>query len=103
MAWQVIGFDIDGVLDGDSVLPPGSVIISGRTFAEYDDLCRSLAQQAPLYIRGRGWPGDMADAVRFKILMIQWFAVTEYWENNAYAASQIEKRTHCRVHREAPG
>ena len=34
------GFDIDGVITAG--IQPDGVIISGRTFAEYDDICKKL-------------------------------------------------------------
>ena len=50
------GYDIDGVITAG--IKPDGVIISGRTFAEYDNTCKQLAQTNPLYIRGSGKFGD---------------------------------------------
>jgi len=85
------GYDIDGVLS-IGVAPRGDyVIISGRTFAEYDDYARRLAQHAPLFIRGVGEPGDREHAARFKATMIQMLAVTEFYEDDPVQADIIAR------------
>jgi len=79
----LIGYDIDGVMDQlfGNVPLENSVVISGRTFADYDDLCKRIAQQVPLYIRGSGAYGDHEDAARFKALIINRLGVERYFED----------------------
>jgi len=78
----MIGYDIDGVVTAGVVPGPGSVVISGRTFAEYDDICRELAQRLPVYIRGVGAFGDEEAAGRFKAMMIRHLGVTRFHEDS---------------------
>ena len=65
----MIGYDIDGTLTGKEDLTD-CVVISGRTFSEYDDLCKILATKVPVYIRGIGKYGDHSHAAKFKATMI---------------------------------
>jgi len=59
---KLIGYDIDGVLTA-GVKPVGNyVVISGRTFAEYDNFAKQAASLAPVYIRGVGLYGDRVHA-----------------------------------------
>ena len=87
----MIGYDIDGVLDSGFEPTGDFVIISGRTFAEYDNLCRRLAQLAPLYIRGVGEFGDRQAAGEFKALMINHLGVTVFYEDDKIQADIICK------------
>lgn len=93
---KLIGFDIDGVLikDGKLKLPPLSsenfVLISGRTFSEYDSQIRRLATFYPTYIRGIGVIGDREAAGRFKAQMILLLGVTEFYEDDIVQADLIK-------------
>lgn len=66
----LVGYDIDGVLSSDVEPSAGAVVISGRTWAEYDDTVRALSQRFPVYIRGVGAYGDRRHAGAFKAAMI---------------------------------
>lgn len=57
---ELVGYDIDGVLTRTDTIwdLTGAVVISGRTFAEYDDTAKQAAQLCPVYIRGVGTYGD---------------------------------------------
>lgn len=79
---KLIGYDIDGVLTA-GVKPVGNyVVISGRTFAEYDDFAKKASSLAPVYIRGVGKYGDRIDAGNFKATMINLLGVTEFHEDD---------------------
>ncbi len=81
------GYDIDGVVTEGFVPKPGDVVISGRTFAEYDQEAKRASQICPVYIRGAGRFGDDADAGSFKAMMIQRLGVTKFYED---CETQIE-------------
>ena len=85
---KLVGYDIDGTLTGLEGLE-GSVVISGRTFAEYDKFARSLAARVPVYIRGCGAYGDRQHAAQFKAMMIRFLGVTEYHEDDLFQAEII--------------
>jgi hypothetical protein len=90
---ELNGYDIDGVLTS-GVKPEGNfVIISGRTFAEYDDFAKRAAQLGPLYIRGRGNYGDQIDAGHFKASMINYLGVTTFHEDDDVQIAIIQQ--HC--------
>lgn len=94
----LVGYDIDGTLTGRDDLT-GCVVISGRTFAEYNDTCRSLAQRVPVYIRGIGAFGDREHAGRFKAVMIRVLGVTEYYEDDPVQANIIKSfNPDCLIH-----
>ena len=76
------GYDIDGVLTAGLVPDPDSVVISGRTFAEYDDVAKKAAQICPVYIRGIGAYGDRSQAGWFKATMIHALGVTKFYEDD---------------------
>ena len=85
------GYDIDGVLT-NGVKPEGDfVVISGRTFAEYDSVAKMAAQIAPVYIRGSGAYGDREDAGLFKARMIRLLGVTEFFEDDPIQANIIQE------------
>ena len=84
----MIGYDIDGTLTGREDLT-GCVVISGRTFAEYDETCKSLAAQVPVYIRGAGAYGDRWAAAMFKAMMIKQLGVIVFHEDDPYQAMYI--------------
>lgn len=78
----LVGWDIDGTLAPGEIPPAGSVVISGRTWAEYDATCTQLAQHVPVYIRGAGAFGDAEHAGRFKAATITLLGVTEFHEDD---------------------
>src|SRR5258708_5727832 len=92
---ELIAFDIDGVLTEGVRPEPGAIIISGRTFAEYDTTCRVLAQHFPVYVRGSGAYGDHQAAGLFKAVMIALLGVTEFHEDLTEQVKII--RQHCPV------
>lgn len=100
MSEKLVGYDIDGVLTA-GVKPQGKfVVISGRTFAEYDDFPKQAAQFAPVYIRGVGAYGDRKHAGEFKAMMIQALGVTEFHEDDPVQIEIIERLCpECVVHR----
>jgi hypothetical protein len=83
------GYDIDGVLTAGVEMEPNSVVISGRTWAEYDDKAKRIAQQCPVYIRGTGTYGNAEAAGQFKALMIKLLGVTKFYEDDPYQADLI--------------
>lgn len=90
---MLVGYDIDGVVT-QGITPTSehhAVIISGRTFAEYDERVRALSQQFPTYIRGAGRVGDRQHAGRFKAMMIEFLGVEEFHENDRMQAQIIQK------------
>lgn len=87
----MIGYDIDGVCTAGVELVDDCVIISGRTWVEYDATCRQLAQKFPVYIRGCGRFGDRVHAGKFKAQMISLLGVTEFHEDDKIQAEIIQK------------
>lgn len=87
----MIGYDIDGVLTAGVIPASDSVVISGRTFAEYDQTCVALAASMPVYIRGSGAFGDAEDAGRFKAMMIRHLGVTLFHEDDQVQAAIIKR------------
>lgn len=84
---KLVAYDIDGVLTA-GIKPSGNyVIISGRTFEEYDDFAKRAALLAPVYIRGTGLKGDRVHAGHFKAMMVKMLGVTEFHEDEDF---QIE-------------
>lgn len=91
------GYDIDGTLTtGLKPIEP-YVVISGRTFSEYNDVTKKLARDAPVYIRGCGKYGDQASAARFKGDMINMLGVEEYYEDDPVQINIIKALTNCRI------
>jgi hypothetical protein len=78
----MIGYDIDGVLTNGYQPSPGDVVISGRTFREYDATAKRAAQICPVYIRGVGKFGDDNHAAKFKAAMIKELGVTKFYEDS---------------------
>ena len=80
----MIGYDIDGVLTrGGAVWDfREAVVISGRTFAEYDEFAKQVAQLCPVYIRGIGAYGDRQHAGQFKAETIRRLGVTRFYEDD---------------------
>ena len=89
---MLVGFDIDGVLTNGTELPERAVVISGRTFAEYDEFAKQIAQRVPTYIRGIGRMGDRQHAGEFKSLMIQTLGVDRFYEDDPLQANIIKAR-----------
>ncbi len=85
------GYDIDGVLTIGIIPKKDSVVISGRTFAEYDDFAKSISQICPVYIRGAGKHGDRESAGKFKALMIKTLGITEFYEDDDIQIIIIKK------------
>ena len=94
------GYDIDGVITKGIKPSNGSVIVSGRTFKEYDNLVKELAQNYPVYIRGIGKYGDKKEAGEFKAMMIKYFDITEFYENDDVQIKIIKKiNPNCIIHK----
>ena len=91
---ELVGYDIDGTLNRDdvAVIPGDCVVISGRTFAEYDDLAKALAQRVPVYIRGSGEVGDRTAAALFKAAMIRHLGVARFYDDDPEQAQLIRER-----------
>lgn len=98
---KLIGYDIDGVLTA-GIKPVGIyVIISGRTFSEYDDIAKLLSAMAPVYIRGIGLHGDRIHSGNFKATMINFLGVTEFHEDDDIQINIINTNCpNCRVIKE---
>lgn len=92
------GYDIDGTLTTGLTPIKPFVIISGRTFAEYNETTKKLAQDAPVYIRGSGRYGDQQHAGEFKAHMINLLGVEEFYEDDQVQIDIIRKScTKCRI------
>ena len=83
------GYDIDGVLTAGIIPEAPCVAISGRTFAEYDATCRSIAQHFPVYIRGAGAYGDREDAGAWKATQVKRLGITKFFEDDPVQAAAI--------------
>lgn len=94
------GYDIDGVLTNGIIPVEPYVVISGRTFAEYDDFVKQLASNAPVYIRGSGEYGDRTAAGAWKAKMIYELGVTDFWEDDIQQAWIIDRVNNgrCNIH-----
>lgn len=90
----LVATDLDGTF-GRKVFPtppgPPTLCISGRTFSEYDQEAKDIAQQMPLYIRGTGTPKDTIPSAYFKATMILQLGVTHFLENTPAQAAIIRK------------
>lgn len=88
------GYDIDGVLTAGHTPQPGEewCVISGRTWAEYDTFVRSLAVQAPVYIRGAGAYGDQQAAGDFKAIMCLHLGIERFFEDDPIQAKIITEK-----------
>lgn len=85
------GYDIDGVLTAGFTPTGEDVVISGRTFADYDETAKAAAQICPVYIRGSGDYGDRDHAGWFKAQMIQHLGVGRFYEDDPHQAAIITK------------
>lgn len=85
------GYDIDGVLTAGFTPSGDDVVISGRTFAEYDETAKAAAQICPVYIRGVGIYGDRMHAARFKAQIIQHLGVGRFYEDDPLQATIITR------------
>jgi hypothetical protein len=83
------GYDIDGVLTAGYTPTADDVVISGRTFAEYNDTAKQAAQICPVYIRGVGSYGDRLAAAHFKAVMILQLHVDRFYEDDPIQAAII--------------
>ncbi len=97
------GYDIDGVLTAGVEPIAPFVVVSGRTFSEYDEYARRAATIAPVYIRGSGAYGDRAHAGRFKAQIVSMLGIDEFYEDDPVQADLIEAANpNCRVVRITP-
>ncbi len=87
---KLYGYDIDGVISKNIQVKFPYVIISGRTFKEYDKFVKQLAQNIPVYIRGVGEYGDRIHAGEFKSQIINILEVSEYYEDDPAQANIIK-------------
>jgi hypothetical protein len=87
----LVATDLDGTYGRPGLDPPPTLCISGRTWAEYDDVARGVAERMPLYIRGTGAYGDRDGAALFKAKMIEVLGVTRYYEDDPYQAEIIRR------------
>lgn len=89
---ELVATDLDGTYEFfDRLQPPPTLCITGRTWAEYDDLVKRIASIMPTYIRGKGAYGDRIDAGRFKATIIKELGVTRYYEDDPLQAEIIKK------------
>lgn len=89
---MLYGYDIDGVITKGITINHPCVVISGRTFSEYDELCSRLSNEYPLYIRWKGKYGDAKEAGEFKAMMINYLGIEEFYEDDLIQASIIRER-----------
>jgi len=92
-------YDWDRTLfDGGVVPQEPFIVISGRTWNEWDDGLRAMSQRCPVYIRGVGAYGDHQHAGRFKAMMINFLGVTEFYEDRDDQIAIIEAQCpNCKV------
>jgi hypothetical protein len=95
----MVGYDIDGVLTREDTAwdLTNAVVISGRTFAEYNGIAKKAAQLCPVYIRGVGEYGDRTHAGQFKAETIARLGVTKFYEDDPVQAQIIRDLTDCEV------
>ncbi len=91
----MIGYDLDGTIYRNGTIRvvdlTDAVVISGRTFVEYDDVARRVAQKCPVYIRGTGLYGDVAASGTFKALMVALLGVTVFYEDDPVQVEIIKQ------------
>lgn len=87
---ELTASDLDGTLH--LVGTPIDCVISGRTFSEYDETCRRIAQKWPIYIRGTGEVGDRQAAGEFKAMMIESLGIRRFFEDDPLQADIIRLR-----------
>lgn len=98
MSSYLHGYDIDGVLTIGVKPKEPYVVISGRTFSEYNDYVKQIASVNPVYIRGNGRLGDREHAGKFKAQMINLLGVREFYEDDEVQMQIIKKQcSTCRV------
>ena len=85
------GYDFDGVTTVGIPFVQPCVIISGRTFAEYDEHIKHYASIVPVYIRGVGNFGDSIHAGEHKAAMINLLGVGEFFEDDPKQIEIIRK------------
>lgn len=99
MARILRGYDFDRVCSIGINLEQPCVIVSGRTFSEYDDFIKSFAQEYPVYIRGVGSRGDAVHAGLHKASIINLLGITEFYEDDPVQMRIIlEKCPSCTVY-----
>lgn len=90
----LVATDFDGTF-GSTVNPkPPSkptLCITGRTFHEFNDDIKDVANTMPVYIRGTGAVGDAHHAARFKATMIKELGVTHFLEDDPVQITIIHK------------
>lgn len=89
----MIAYDLDGALPLGTYPPKGSVVITGRTFSEWDDRVRDMAMHAPVYVRGVGKVGDREHAALFKAEVITLLGITVFYEDDEEQVQIIAE--HC--------
>jgi hypothetical protein len=89
------GYDINGVITKGIKPEPGSVILSGTTFSQFEEgeYIRKLCSQFPTYIRGIGIPHDSVKCGEFKSMMIKYLGIAEFYEDSDIQI-EIIKRDH---------
>lgn len=91
----LVATDFDGTFGYDTLpMPPSepTLVISGRTFHEYDQNIGQVALDMPVYIRGSGKVGDGKHAGEFKAAMITLLGVTHFLEDDEGQAAIIRDR-----------
>lgn len=91
----LVATDFDGTFGEDTEpMPPSkpTLVISGRTFQEYDSRIGEVARNLPVYIRGSGNVGDGVHAGEFKATMINLLNVTHFLEDDPTQIAIIRKR-----------
>lgn len=91
----LVATDFDGTFGEDTVpMPPSepTLVISGRTFQEYNGDIRDVAKNMPVYIRGSGKYGDGIHAGQFKAQMINLLGVTHFLEDDPTQIAIIREK-----------
>ena len=91
------GYDYDHCLTAGIIPEPPFIVITGRTYHEYDDGLKKLAQEVPVYIRGGGAVGDHRMAAIFKSEIIMWAGVTTFYEDNDEEIAIIRRQVPSRI------
>jgi hypothetical protein len=92
----VNAYDLDGTLTAGIKPKEPYVIISGRTWSEWDS---SVNYGVPVAIRGTGRVGDWRAAVEFKVTMIYLWDILNYYEDDPRQAERLQNMcSECVIH-----
>ena len=86
------GYDIDGVLVPQKVKPQKPyIIITGRTYKEWDRTIKEVGTEAPIYMRPYGEYGNQSLAGKWKAEMINKLGVETFYEDDPVQIKIIQE------------